>query len=150
MGAKLSKILNVNVARLNDILNLDTNFDIIRKGITIAGRDACIYFIDGFLEEAIMEKLLEFFYKLKPEELPLTAQQMAERVVPYVEVSVLQEEDSILKNLISNALKYTPEGGSVHIYTAETEDYWSVEVKDTGIGIPSSEQKKLFKIHFRG
>ena len=58
--------------------------------------------------------------------------------------------DSILKNLISNALKYTPEGGSVHIYTAETEDYWSVEVKDTGIGIPSSEQKKLFKIHFRG
>lgn len=101
MGAKLSKNLNVNVARLNDILNLDTNFDIIRKGITIAGRDACIYFIDGFLEEAIMEKLLEFFYKLKPEELPLTAQQMAERVVPYVEVSVLQEEDSILKNLLS-------------------------------------------------
>lgn len=37
--------------------------------------------------------------------------------------------DSILKNLISNALKYTPEGGSVHIYTAETEDYWSVEVR---------------------
>lgn len=58
--------------------------------------------------------------------------------------------DSILKNLISNALKYTPEGGSVHIYTAETEDSWSVEVKDTGIGIPASEQKKLFKMHFRG
>ena len=58
--------------------------------------------------------------------------------------------DSILKNIISNALKYTPEGGSVHIYAAETEDTWSIEVKDTGIGIPSSEQKKLFKMHFRG
>lgn len=58
--------------------------------------------------------------------------------------------DSILKNLISNALKYTPEGGSVHIYAAKTEDNWSVEIKDTGIGIPTSEQKKLFKIHFRG
>ena len=73
---ELSKNLNENVKRLNEILNLDTNFDLIRKGITIAGKDACIYFIDGFLEEAIMEKLLEFLYKLKPEELPDTAQQM--------------------------------------------------------------------------
>jgi len=34
----------------------------------------------------------------------------------------------------------------VHIFAAETEDNWSVEVKDTGIGIPASEQKKLFRI----
>lgn len=58
--------------------------------------------------------------------------------------------DSILKNIISNALKYTPDGGSVSIYAADTEDSWSIEVKDTGIGVPASEQKKLFKIHFRG
>lgn len=58
--------------------------------------------------------------------------------------------DSILKNIISNALKYTPDGGSVSIYAADTEDSWSIEVKDTGIGVPTSEQKKLFKIHFRG
>ena len=101
MGEKLSMDYNENVSRLNEVLNLDTNFDIIRKGITIAGREACIYFIDGFLEEAIMEKLLEFFYKLKPEELPKTAQQMADHVVPYVEVSVMIDEDDILKNLLS-------------------------------------------------
>lgn len=58
--------------------------------------------------------------------------------------------DSILKNIISNALKYTPDGGSVHVYACETEDTWSVEVSDTGIGIPLDEQKKLFKMHFRG
>lgn len=58
--------------------------------------------------------------------------------------------DSILKNIISNALKYTPEGGKVHVYVYETEDTWNVEVSDTGIGIPLNEQKKLFKMHFRG
>lgn len=58
--------------------------------------------------------------------------------------------DSILKNIISNALKYTPEKGNVHIYASETDDTWSVEVNDTGIGIPANEQKKLFKMHFRG
>lgn len=58
--------------------------------------------------------------------------------------------DSILKNLISNALKYTPDNGSVHVFANDSSDSWSIEVKDTGIGIPISEQKKLFKSHFRG
>ena len=57
---------------------------------------------------------------------------------------------SILKNVLSNALKYTPEGGSVHIYACEEGNFWSIEVKDTGIGIPSCEQKKLFRNCFRG
>ena len=57
---------------------------------------------------------------------------------------------SILKNILSNALKYTPEGGSVHIYACEEANSWSIEVKDTGIGIPSCEQKKLFRNCFRG
>ena len=57
---------------------------------------------------------------------------------------------SILKNILSNALKYTPEGGSVRIYACEERNSWSIEVKDTGIGIPSCEQKKLFRNCFRG
>lgn len=58
--------------------------------------------------------------------------------------------NSILKNLISNALKYTPENGIVSVYISETKDSWKLEIRDTGIGIPSYEQNKLFKIHFRG
>lgn len=58
--------------------------------------------------------------------------------------------ESIFKNVISNALKYTPENGEVKVTATETTDSWSVEVKDTGIGIPANEQKKLFKLHFRG
>jgi Signal transduction histidine kinase len=58
--------------------------------------------------------------------------------------------DSILKNVISNALKYTPEGKDVHIISIETDSAWSIEVRDTGIGIPIAEQKKIFKAHFRG
>ncbi|MCI8374824.1 MAG: spore germination protein [Lachnospiraceae bacterium] len=98
---RLSEHLDENVSNLNEILNLDSNFDIIRKGITIAGKDACIYFIDGFLEEAIMEKLLEFFYKLKPEEMPMTAKQMIDHVVPYVEVTAIEEEDLLIQSLLS-------------------------------------------------
>lgn len=57
--------------------------------------------------------------------------------------------DSILKNIISNSLKYTPESGKVSVSVSETNDSWRVVVADTGIGIPSTEQSKLFKLHFR-
>lgn len=70
---------------------------------------------------------------------------------PYLTVWIDKEKmDSILKNIISNGLKYTPENGSVRITASETADTWSIEVADTGIGIPANEQKKLFKMHFRG
>ena len=57
--------------------------------------------------------------------------------------------DSILKNILSNSLKYTPENGKVSVSVSESNDSWKVIIEDTGIGIPSSEQSKLFKLHFR-
>lgn len=58
--------------------------------------------------------------------------------------------DSILKNILSNAMKYTPEQGTVSIRATEQSDTWSIEVTDTGIGIPRKEQKGLFHTYFRG
>lgn len=57
--------------------------------------------------------------------------------------------DSILKNVLSNALKYTPDGGSVDMCVDESTEVWSVEVRDTGIGIPEEEQKDMFRFSFR-
>lgn len=57
--------------------------------------------------------------------------------------------DSILKNVLSNALKYTPDGGCVDMCVDESTEVWSVEVRDTGIGIPEDEQKDLFRFSFR-
>ena len=56
---------------------------------------------------------------------------------------------SILKNILSNALKYTPENGSVCICACEEGDTWSIEVKDTGIGIPYGEQERVFERFYR-
>ncbi len=61
-----------------------------------------------------------------------------------------EKMDSIIKNILSNALKYTPDHGKVHVKVHEEKDTWSIQVNDTGIGIPAKEQKKLFKLHFRG
>lgn len=61
-----------------------------------------------------------------------------------------EKMDSILKNVISNALKYTPEKGDILISVYDIGNTWRLEIKDNGIGIPTKEQRKLFKMHFRG
>ena len=61
-----------------------------------------------------------------------------------------EKMDSILENVISNALKYTPKNGDILISVYDMKSSWRLEVKDNGIGIPAKEQRKLFKMHFRG
>ena len=50
----------------------------------------------------------------------------------------------VFRNLISNAIKFTPEFGSITIEAKETEDYITVSVKDTGIGIAPENIEKIF------
>lgn len=58
--------------------------------------------------------------------------------------------DSILRNLISNALKYTPRNGTISVMAYHNKSYWMITITDTGIGISKQDQKKLFKYLFRG
>jgi signal transduction histidine kinase len=50
----------------------------------------------------------------------------------------------ILSNLVSNAIKFTPEQRSVYISASAGSNMLHVEVRDTGIGINDEDQKKLF------
>ena len=57
--------------------------------------------------------------------------------------------DSIVRNLLSNALKYTPEGGRVELKATLDVRHWQLTVSDTGIGIPAREQRRLFHLYYR-
>ena len=54
-----------------------------------------------------------------------------------------------LDNLISNAIKYTPDGGTITIQAYAEEDRLCFSVKDTGYGIPADQQAKIFEPYFR-
>lgn len=52
-------------------------------------------------------------------------------------------------NLVSNAIKYTPDGGQISVRLFEREDMMVIEVKDNGYGISEADQEKLFREFFR-
>lgn len=56
----------------------------------------------------------------------------------------------VFANLVDNAIKYTPEGGAIHIRGFINDDSTTVEIKDTGIGIPLEEQGRIWERLFRG
>ena len=68
------------------------------------------------------------------------------------EVEVMGDERALadcLGNLVSNAIKYTPEGGHVKVSTRVARSEAICEVIDDGIGIPESEKEGLFREFFR-
>ncbi|KXK27220.1 MAG: Non-motile and phage-resistance protein [candidate division WS6 bacterium OLB20] len=55
----------------------------------------------------------------------------------------------VITNLVSNAVKYTPDKGSVTVQTEQQKGFVKVSVTDSGMGIPLEEQPKLFELFYR-
>jgi signal transduction histidine kinase len=51
----------------------------------------------------------------------------------------------VLLNLVSNAVKFTPEGGSVEVRAAPTDGVVEISVSDTGIGIAAEDHEAIFE-----
>lgn len=55
----------------------------------------------------------------------------------------------LFKNLISNAIKYTPNGGLIEISSYQEENNIVVEIKDNGIGVPQENIERIFDRFYR-
>ena len=55
----------------------------------------------------------------------------------------------VIVNLVNNAIKYTPEGGEISIYTEFKDGFVRINIKDNGIGIPKDQQARIFEKFFR-
>ena len=70
----------------------------------------------------------------------------------YTELNIHSDEkilDKIMSNLISNAIKYTANDGEIQVELIVNEGKCKISVTDSGIGIPKSQQKKIFQLFYR-
>ncbi len=57
--------------------------------------------------------------------------------------------DQVLLNLLHNAVKFTPAGGSIRVAASVDEGMLRIQVQDTGAGIPKDEQSRLFERFYK-
>jgi signal transduction histidine kinase len=58
--------------------------------------------------------------------------------------------EQVLNNLISNAIKYSPEGGEVLVWARHEGNHLTMGVRDQGVGIADEDQEQLFERFYRG
>ena len=62
----------------------------------------------------------------------------------------VEKLDKVLFNIISNAFKYTPEGGLIHVSILKNIDKIEVNIADNGIGMTAEEKEHAFDLFYRG
>lgn len=70
-----------------------------------------------------------------------------EQMIVRIDATLLR---SILTNLISNALKFSPARSTVHISIENTAAHLILRVRDSGIGIPEADRAQIFELFYRG
>jgi two-component system sensor histidine kinase GlrK len=76
------------------------------------------------------------------------------RIAPRIDDITLEADFEklriMLDNLISNAVKFSPEGGLINIEVSSNGEHMVLEVADAGSGIPPAERERVFDAFYRG
>ncbi len=98
---KISSDINTNIARFHKLLDVETNFDLVYHTLLIGGRQACLYFVDGFTKDEVLLKLMQGWVSLQPDDMPDIAHDFSKKYVAYGETGLADEEQAILIQLFS-------------------------------------------------
>ena len=107
----LTKSYRDNVALMDDILRVKDNFDLIRKDLVVGSDRLTMYYIDGFVKDTVMQKLMMHFASQKGLEFPAgpydddisVAQRFVDHALPYVETDVTAEVGTMVQMVLSGA-----------------------------------------------
>lgn len=96
------------------------------------------------LDEQLRRTLAAMMPEFRRRKLELSVDLCAARIVSDRELL-----EQVWQNLLRNAIKFTPEGGSIRVGLTTQEGAFRVQIADTGIGIDESAQKHIFEKFFQ-
>ncbi|MDQ3093686.1 MAG: ATP-binding protein [bacterium] len=135
-----TKIVLTSVERMNELIDTLLNITRIEAGSIVLKERALSF--DNVLKEIVTE------FKASAEAKSIVLKVDIEKNIPeLVSDSLLLKE--VCSNLISNALKYTPEGGDVNVRLGKGRNTVKLSVKDSGYGIPDTDKERIFTKFFR-
>ncbi len=115
---RLSADYKENIKIMDDILHPAKNFDLLKKTLTVGDAELTLYFIDGFVKDAVMQKLMVYLISLKGlgsnadgTQMPWESRAPVSQTVagfihshvPYVEADSTDDLDSMIRMVLSGA-----------------------------------------------
>lgn len=95
--------------------------------------------------DALVEEVVESFKSVSPRH-ELVLEKEASELEVRADLARLEQ---VVSNLVENAIKYSPGGGTIRVKLSRSGDEAVITVSDPGIGIPEEEQRLLFSRFFR-
>jgi signal transduction histidine kinase len=136
------EILERSQYRLNELLSLVKDWLSFSRLEENSIRDNS----EKFKLQTLLEELKELLQ-------PSAEQKQIRLILPVDDTTFLYADRKMLKealfNCLSNAIQYNREGGEVSVHISREEGSISVRIRDTGVGIPSKDQARIFDEFFR-
>lgn len=96
----ISVDIEQNIKHFDRRLDTDKNFDIIFKRFVVGDKKACLYCLDGFAKDEILQKILQYYATVKKADIPKGSEDFAAELVPYAEVAVVKNDDDMITQLL--------------------------------------------------
>jgi len=140
---KEKEFLERSATRLKGLLDLVNDLlDISRMELGTKQREI----VDIKIDEAINSTLL--FLEIQIKEKGITVSTDFEDNLPAIKVDQ-NEINRVFTNILSNAIKYNKDNGSIKIAARTANNYVNIEISDTGIGLKPEEKNQLFQQFYR-
>lgn len=98
---EFTRNLSDNMNYLNKKLDIDGNFDLVYRTFHIAGKEACLYYVEGFTKSEVWQKLMEDFSSITADDLPANAHEFSKKNLPYSQVGLLTDSETMIKQLLA-------------------------------------------------
>ena len=94
---KLVLSYDVNLRVVRSRLRVDESFDIIERRMTVGGKEICFFYIDGFVKDGEMLRIMQFLISEKK----LPGAEELEKTIPYVEVERVDRVSAIVRAVLA-------------------------------------------------
>jgi PAS domain S-box-containing protein len=140
---KLDEFLNRSVVRLKGLLDLVNDLlDISRMELQTKQREIIEINIEEIIDTTIQ------FLEIEIQKRKIEVTKEYQKNLPMIKADQ-NEIIRLFTNILSNAIKYNSDNGKININICTTDNYLSVAIKDTGIGLKPEEKEKLYQEFYR-
>lgn len=108
--SRISKNLAENQQYFDEKLRVGMNYDMLTSKLQIAGKSAVLYYINGMYKDELMQKVLQYLFSIKGEEMPRSASEFLQNNIPCTEVELEDRKEKILINILAGQIALLVDG----------------------------------------